>query len=81
MQLGCLKRQAQRLIYRYRGSGVEGLVSRKRGQPSNRRLTESLKLRVLTLIRKNYSDFGSTLTAKKLRERQGIRLPTETVHT
>ena len=32
-------------INRYRISGAEGLVSRKRGQPSNRRLTESLKLR------------------------------------
>lgn len=50
-QLGISERQAQRLINRYRVSGAEGLVSRKRGQPSNRRLTESLKLRVLKLIR------------------------------
>lgn len=60
-QLGISERQAQRLINRYRVSGAEGLVSRKRGQPSNRRLTESLKLRVLTLIRENYSDFGPTI--------------------
>ena len=53
-QLGISERQAQRLINRYRVSGAEGLVSRKRGQPSNRRLTESLKMRVLTLIRENY---------------------------
>ena len=50
-QLGVSERQAQRLINRYRISGAEGLVSRKRGQPSNRRLTESHKLRMLTLIR------------------------------
>ena len=78
-QLGISERQAQRLINRYRVSGAEGLVSRKRGQPSNRRLTESLKLRVLTLIRENYSDFGPTLAAEKLRERHDIRLPIETV--
>jgi hypothetical protein len=47
--------------------------------PSNRRLTESLKLRVLTLIRENYSDFGPTLAAEKLRERHNIRLSIETV--
>lgn len=46
-QLGISERQAQRLINRYRISGAEGLVSRKRGQPSNRRLTESLKLGVV----------------------------------
>lgn len=38
-QLGISERQAQRLINRYRVSGAEGLVSRKRGQPSNRRVT------------------------------------------
>lgn len=48
-------------------------------QPSNRRLTESLKLRVLKLIRENYSDFGPTLAAEKLRERHDIRLSIETV--
>ena len=78
-QLGISERQAQRLINRYRVSGAEGLVSRKRGQPSNRRLTESLKMRVLTLIRENYSDFGPTLAAEKLRERHNIRLSIETV--
>ena len=78
-QLGISERQAQRLINRYRISGAEGLVSRKRGQPSNRRLTESLKLRVLRLIRENYSDFGPTLAAEKLRERHDIRLSIETV--
>lgn len=78
-QLGISERQVQRLINRYRVSGAEGLVSRKRGQPSNRRLTESLKLRVLKLIRENYSDFGPTLAAEKLRERHDIRLSIETV--
>lgn len=58
---------------------LKDFVSRKRGQPSNRRLTESLKLRVLTLIRENYSDFGPTLAAEKLRERHDIRLSIETV--
>ena len=78
-QLGISERQAQRLINRYRVSGAEGLVSRKRGKPSNRQLTESLKMRVLTLIRENYSDFGPTLAAEKLRERHNIRLSIETV--
>jgi len=34
---------------------------------------------VLKLIRENYSDFGPTLAAEKLRERHDIRLSIETV--
>lgn len=34
---------------------------------------------MLTLLRENYSDFGSTRAAEKLRERYGIRLSIETV--
>ncbi len=46
-QLGISERQAQRLINRYRASGAAGLVSLKRGQPGNHRLTEVLKLSVM----------------------------------
>ena len=77
--LGLSRSQMHRLLQAYERDGAPGLVSRKRGQPSNRRLTESLKLRVLTLIRENYSDFGPTLAAEKLRERHNIRLSIETV--
>ena len=68
------QRQAQRLINRYRVSGAEGLVSRKRGQPSNRRLTESLKMRVLTLIRENYSDLW-THTGRRKAQRAPANIP------
>ena len=43
-QPGISERQAWRLIHCYQVSGAEGLVIRKCGQSTNRRLTESLKL-------------------------------------
>lgn len=43
-QLNLTERQVQRLMNRYRESGVSGLVSLRRGQPGNHRITESLKL-------------------------------------
>lgn len=39
----------------------------------------SLKLRVLTLVRKDYSDFGPALAAEKLRERNDIVVSVETL--
>ncbi len=67
------------IIYIMRTKVLKDLSAANLASPSNRRLTESLKLRVLKLIRENYSDFGPTLAAEKLRERHDIRLSIETV--
>lgn len=65
-QLALTERQTQRLMNRFRESGAAGLVNLRRGRPGNHRLPESLKLRVLSLLHDNYSDFGPTLAAEKL---------------
>lgn len=38
-RLGLSRRQFERLVQRYKDEGPAGLVSRKRGRPSNRQLT------------------------------------------
>ncbi|MDC9588959.1 hypothetical protein PSI23_06415 [Xenorhabdus sp. XENO-10] len=43
----------------------------------NYSLPESLKLQVLALLYENYSDFGPTLAAEKLRERHDIIVSVE----
>lgn len=78
-QLNLTERQVQRLMNRYRESGVSGLASLRRGQPGNHRIPESLKLRALALLREKYSDFGPTLAAEKLSERHDISLFVETL--
>ncbi|EKQ2641830.1 helix-turn-helix domain-containing protein [Salmonella enterica] len=78
-QLNLTERQVQRLMNRYRESGVSGLASLRRGQPGNHRIPESLKLRALALLREKYSDFGPTLAAEKLSERHDISLSVETL--
>ena len=72
-------RQVHRLVQRYRDTGVSGLISRKRGQPSNHQLRPGLERRAVTLIRTHYQDFGPTLAAEKLAECHGLRLAKETV--
>ncbi|RQY08305.1 ISNCY family transposase [Burkholderia stagnalis] len=78
-RLNLSRRQVERLSERYRSQGAAGLVSRKRGQPSNHQLTAGLADRALTIIRERYADFGPTLASEKLHECHGIQLATETV--
>jgi hypothetical protein len=55
------------------------LAHRGRGQPSNRRIAEPVKMKVLTVYAQAYGDFGPTLAAEKLAERHGITLSDETL--
>lgn len=77
--VGLGQRQVLRLLKAYRTSGADGLISRQRGRPSNRRKPEEVRSAALSIIGKRYADFGPTLAAEKLRELHGICLGRETV--
>ena len=70
-------RQIKRVVRRYRAAGLSGLISKKRGQPSNRRLDDETKRLSVELIGAHYRDFGPTLASEKLAERHGIHLCVE----
>ncbi len=78
-QLGLTARQVKRLVASYRREGAAGLVSRRVGRPSNRRLKESLREAIRALLRERYADFGPTLACEKLREVHGLEVSVETV--
>lgn len=78
-RLGISVRQVKRLKRRLVEEGVQGLVSRKRGKPSNRRIAPEVLARALKLIDAHYRDFGPTLACEKLAERHDIKLSVETV--
>lgn len=73
------ERQIRRLVKLVGECGDGGLVHRGRGRPSNRRLSKGLKGRVLSLCRKKYRDFGSTLASEKLLEEDGLEVNRETL--
>lgn len=77
--LGLSTRQVRSLQRRYRTEGPPGLLSKRRGRPSNNRLAASLKASVVELLRAHYADFGPTLAQEKLAERHGFRLSVESV--
>ena len=77
--LGLKRRQVFRLLERLRSEGASGVVSRKRGRPSNRRHSEALREQIIAIVREHYSDFGPTLAREYLIERHGITVACETL--
>lgn len=79
-RLGISERQFKRILRRYRQEGDGGLVSRKRGKPSNRKTNTEIR----AVARGFMNDpimkgFGPTFMAEKLELKTGIRLSKETV--
>lgn len=78
-QLGISPRQMRRLQQRYRKEGVSGLISKRRGKPSNNHLPEATKSEISSLVREKYSDFGPTLAHEKLVEQHNKKLSIESL--
>lgn len=72
-------RQIRRLLGRVQEEGDQGLRHRGRGKPSNRRIPEKKKAKVLKLYEERYGDVGPTLAVEKLAERDGLMLSDETL--
>ena len=77
--LSLSSRHIRRVVKRVRGEGQRGIVHRLRGQPSNRKIPDELKDKVIKLYRAVYKDFGPTLASEKLLERDGVSLSDETL--
>ena len=77
--LNLSERQVFRLLQLLRKQGAPGLVSRRRGKPSNRRYPETIRLKALSIIRERYADFGPTLAAEKLAACHELSLSRETL--
>lgn len=79
LRLGLSVRQIKRLCQAYREERALGLVSKRRGRISNRRIPEAERERVLALVRQHYPDFGPTLAAEYLSREYGFARSVETL--
>jgi transposase len=77
--LGISERQVKRLLRRFRQQGARGLVSKRRGKPSNHQMSEETLRKVLDLLKGKYKGFGPTLACEKLVEVEGLRISDESV--
>ena len=78
-EIGLSYKQTKRLWKRYKKQGPEGLLSKKRGKPSNNQLSQELKKKVIDHIREKYFDYGPTLVKEKLEEKHNLLLSKESI--
>ena len=80
LRLEISERQVRRWIQSYRREGVSGIVSKRRGRPSNRKTDQVQKEAVLRFIKdEQMKGFGPTFMAEKLEQLKGIKLSKETM--
>jgi transposase len=72
-------RQIKRLYRAYKASGAKGLISARRGKPSNHQMNEELEQQILDLLKEKYEGFGPTLTREKLTEIHKLEISRESV--
>ena len=72
-------RQIRRISKRFKQYGLDGLISKKIGQPSNHRLPVSVRSHYMDIIRTQYADFGPTFAHEKLAEQHAAMLSIETL--
>ena len=77
--LGVSSRHIRRLLRSYRLHKEKGLISRRRGKPSNNRLKAEIKQQAIDLLHSRYHDFGPTLAHEKLTEVHHLTLSVESV--
>ncbi|MGA8165253.1 MAG: ISNCY family transposase [Waddliaceae bacterium] len=77
--LGISDRQVRNLLAVVKVRGVKGLISKKRGLPSNNQKPNKLKEDVLSLLQSKYEGFGPTFASKKLEELDNIKVHAETL--
>ena len=72
-------RQIKRLSKAYKRAGAAGLISQRRGLPSNNRLPPQTISAAQELLRTRYYDFGPTLAHEHLHQTHGLKLGLESV--
>jgi transposase len=60
-QLSLHERQIRRMVKAVREEGVTGIIHGNRGRESPRKIAEKIKQKIMSLIKRKYSDFGPTL--------------------
>ncbi|MDR1969279.1 MAG: ISNCY family transposase [Burkholderiaceae bacterium] len=79
VSLGLSVRQIKRLCRRVREQGPAGLISQRRGVPSNRRIDSAVREHFMDIVRERYADFGPQLAHEYLTREHGLTHSVETL--
>ncbi len=80
-RLGLSVRQVKRLARGWREEGAKGLVNKRRGRPSARRIDDATREHFVDLVRQRYHDFGPTLAAEHLARHYDFRFSRESLRS
>jgi transposase len=78
-ELGLSYKQISRIWKSYKQKGARGLISLRKGKPSNNCLKIKFKEKILKIIKEKYIDYGPTLAKEKLEEKHKLKLSKETL--
>jgi transposase len=78
-QLKLSERWVRELVGRLRKEGDGGILHRLRGRASKRKLSATVRAKVVRLVKREYPDFGPTLAAEYLGEKHGVVVSKESV--
>ena len=78
-QLQLSVRQLKRLCAAVRAQGAGALISKRRGQPSNRRITIGRKSAIMAIVHERYGDFGPQLACEYLAHEHNQAIGVETL--
>jgi len=72
-------RHIRRIKERVEKEGIQGLVHKSRGKPSNRKIPKEEENRIRTILKENYYDFTPAFATEKLREKHNITHDRKTI--
>jgi transposase len=77
--LGVSDRHFRRLLKAYRDQGPVSLLSRRKGKPSNSRIKDSIREKIVEKLKTTYAECGPTFAWEKLVKIEKIEVSVETV--
>lgn len=77
LEIGVSLRQIKRMVKRYKGEGIIGLIHRNRKKPSNKRISSEVRKFVLNLVSTEYEGFGPQLAKEQLEVNHQLKFSRE----
>lgn len=77
--LGVSDRHFRRLLKAFREQGPQGLLSKRRGKPSNNRIKDNIREKIIEKLKTTYTECGPTFAWEKLVKVERIRISLESV--
>lgn len=72
-------RQTKRKYSQYKLKRDVGVINKMRGKPSNNKISDDIKIKIIELYSTKYNGFGPTFSSEKMLEDENIKINQETL--